>query len=133
VESEFLTHTLNGVATSKLLVSPKYFINTSKSAKKIRSVTCHYTPVAKYQSSSKSRGCRKKSWYTCIWLRMRNMDKVICNGYFVAGYKKNNDVFLYWQHGEKCPEVIKTYNNRCANLILCNTCIIIIYNNIIQN
>jgi hypothetical protein len=34
---------------------------------------------------------------------------------------------------EKCPEVIKTYNNRCANLILCNTCMIIIYNNIIQN
>jgi hypothetical protein len=50
----------NGVATRKLLVSPKYFINTSKSAKKIRSVTCHYTTVAKYQSSSKSRGCRKK-------------------------------------------------------------------------
>jgi hypothetical protein len=25
------------------------------------------------------------------------------------------------------------YNNRCANLILCNTCMIIIYNNIIQN
>jgi len=63
VESEFLTHTLNGVATRKLLVSPKYFINTSKSAKKIRSVTCHYTPVAKYQSSSKSRDCRKKSRY----------------------------------------------------------------------
>jgi hypothetical protein len=35
----------------------------------------------------------------------------------------------------KCPEVIKTYNNRRANLIICNTCIIIIYNNIlvIQN
>jgi hypothetical protein len=49
------------------------------------------------------------------------------------GYKKNNDVFLHWQHREKCPEVIKTYNNRCANLILCNTCMIIIYNNIIQN
>jgi hypothetical protein len=55
------------------------------------------------------------------------MDKVICIGYFVAGYQKNNDVFLHWQHREKCPEVIS------ANLILCNTCIIIIYNNIIQN
>ena len=33
-------------------------------------------------------------------------DKVICIGYFVAGYKKNNDVFLHWQHREKCPEVI---------------------------
>ena len=43
----------------------------------------------------------------------------------MAGYKKNNGVFLHWQHREKCPEVIKTYNNRCANLILCNTCIII--------
>jgi hypothetical protein len=64
---------------------------------------------------------------------MMNMDKVICIGYFVAGYKKNNDVFLHLQHREKCPEVIKTYNNRCAYLILCNTCIIIIYNNIIQN
>jgi hypothetical protein len=53
----------NGVATRKLLVSPKYFINTLKSAKKIRSVTCHYTPLAKYQSSSKSRGCRKKLRY----------------------------------------------------------------------
>jgi hypothetical protein len=53
----------NGVATCKLLASPKYFINTSKSAKKIRSVTCHYTPVAKYQSSSKSLGCRKKFRY----------------------------------------------------------------------
>jgi hypothetical protein len=60
------------------------------------------------------------------------MDKVIYIGYFVAGYKKNYEVFLHWQHREKCPEVIKTYNNRCANLILCNTCIIIIYNNIIQ-
>ena len=47
VESAFLTHTLNGVSTRKLLVSPKYFINTSKSAKKIRFVTCHYPPVAK--------------------------------------------------------------------------------------
>ena len=64
---------------------------------------------------------------------MMNMDKVICIGYFVAGYKKNKDVFLHWQHREKCPEVIKTYNNRSANLILCNTCIIIIYNNITQN
>ena len=45
----------------------------------------------------------------------------------MAGYKKNNDVFLHWQH-RGSPEVIKTYNNRCANLILCNTCIIIIYN-----
>jgi hypothetical protein len=44
----------------------------------------------------------------CIWLRMMNMDKVICIGYFVARYKKNNDVFLHWQHREKCPEVIKT-------------------------
>jgi hypothetical protein len=35
-------------------------VNTSKSAKKIRSVTCH-TPVAKYQSNSKSQGCRNKS------------------------------------------------------------------------
>jgi hypothetical protein len=35
---------------------------------------------------------------------MMNMDKVICIGYFVAGYKKNNDVFLHWQHREKCPE-----------------------------
>jgi hypothetical protein len=26
---------------------------------------------------------------------------------------------VHWQHREKCPEVIKTYNNRCANLILC--------------
>jgi hypothetical protein len=25
---------------------------------------------------------------------MMNMDKVICIGYFVAGYKKNNDVFF---------------------------------------
>ena len=41
-------------------ISKLYFINTSKSAKKIRSATCHYMPVAKYQSSSKSRGCRKK-------------------------------------------------------------------------
>jgi hypothetical protein len=41
-------------------------------------------------------------------------------GYIVAGCQKNNDVFLHWQHREKCPEVIKTYNNRCANLILCN-------------
>ena len=45
---------------------------------------------------------------------MMNMDKVICIGYFVAGHKrnhkKNNDVFLHWQHREKCPEVIKTYN-----------------------
>jgi hypothetical protein len=32
-----------------------------------------------------------------------NMDKVICIGYFVAGYKKNNGVFLHWQHREKCP------------------------------
>ena len=47
MESEFLTHTLSGVATRKLLVSPKYFINASKSAKKIRFVTCHYPPVAK--------------------------------------------------------------------------------------
>jgi hypothetical protein len=39
------------------------------------------------------------------------VDKVICIGYFVAGYEKNNDVFLHWQHREKCPEVIKTYNN----------------------
>ena len=46
------------------------------------------------------------------------MDKVICIGYFVAGYKKNNDVFLDWQHREKCPEVIKTYNNRSAILVL---------------
>jgi hypothetical protein len=38
---------LNGVSTRKLLVSPKYFVNTSKSAKKIRFVTCHYPPVAK--------------------------------------------------------------------------------------
>jgi hypothetical protein len=60
-------------------------------------------------------------------------DKVICIGYFVAGYKKNNKFFLHWQNREKCPEVINTFNNRCANLILCNTCIIIIYNNIIQN
>ena len=35
-------------------------------------------------------------------------DKVICIGYFVAGYKKNNDVFLHWQYREKCPEVIKS-------------------------
>ena len=35
---------------------------------------------------------------------MMNMDKVICIGYFVAGNKKNNDVFLHWQHREKCPE-----------------------------
>jgi hypothetical protein len=63
------------------------------------------------------------------------MDKVICIGYFVAGYQKNNDVFLHWQHRGKCPEVINTYNNRCANLILCNTgtLIIIIYNKAIQN
>jgi hypothetical protein len=61
------------------------------------------------------------------------MDKVICIGYFVAGYKKNNDVFLHWQDGEKCLAEIKTYNNRYANLILCNTRIIIINNNIIQN
>ena len=40
-------YTLNGVTTRKLLVSPKYFINTSKSAKKIRYVTCHYTPNIK--------------------------------------------------------------------------------------
>jgi hypothetical protein len=57
---------------------------------------------------------------------MMNMDKVICIGYFVAGYEKNNDVFLHWQH-RGSTEVIKTYNNRCANLILCNTSIIIIY------
>jgi hypothetical protein len=95
-------------------ISKLYFINTSKSVKKIRSATCHYTPVAKYQNSSKCRGCRKKSW-----LRMMNLDKVICIGYLVEGYKKNNNVFLHWQHREKCPEVIKTYNNRCANLILC--------------
>jgi hypothetical protein len=56
-----------------------------------------------------------------IWLRMMNMDNVICIGYFVAGYQKNNDVFLHWQHREKCPEVIKTNNKRCANLLLCNT------------
>ena len=74
----------------------EYFINTSKSAKKIRSVTCQHTHVGKYQCSSKSRGCRKKSRYM-------NMDKVICIGYFVAGYKKNNGVFLHWQHREKCP------------------------------
>jgi hypothetical protein len=47
---------------------------------------------------------------------MMNMDKVICIGYFVAWYKKNNDVFLHWQHKEKCPEVIKTYNNGVFNL-----------------
>jgi hypothetical protein len=50
-----------------------------------------------------------------------------------SSHKKNKDVFLHWQHREKCPEVIKTYNNRSANLILCNTCIIIIYDNITQN
>jgi hypothetical protein len=49
---------------------------------------------------------------------MMNMDKVICIGYFVAGYKKNNKFFLHWQNREKCPEVINTFNNRCANLIL---------------
>jgi hypothetical protein len=53
---------------------------------------------------------------------MMNMDKVIYIGYFMARYKKNNDAFLHLQHREICPEVIKTYNNRCANLILCNTC-----------
>ena len=41
-----------------------------------------------------------------------NMDKVICIGYFVAVYKrnhkKNNDVFLHWQHREKCPEAFLT-------------------------
>jgi hypothetical protein len=36
------------------------------------------------------------------------MEKVICIGYFVAGYERNNDVFLHWQHREKCPEVIKS-------------------------
>ena len=61
------------------------------------------------------------------------MDKVICIGYLVAGYKKNNDVVLHWQHREKCPKLIKTYTKRSAHLILCNTCIIIIYNNITQN
>jgi hypothetical protein len=55
-------------------------------------------------------------WFD-IWLRMMNMNKVICIGYFVAGYQKNNDVFLHWQHREKCPEAIKTCNNRCANWI----------------
>ena len=90
-----------GVATRKLLVSPKYFINTSKSTKKIRFVTCHYTPVAKYQSSSKPRVVEKSS---DIWLRLMNMDNVICIGYFVAGYQKNNNVFLHWQHREKCTE-----------------------------
>ena len=43
---------------------------------------------------------------------MMNMDKVICIGYFVAGYKRNhkqnNDVFLHWQHREKCPEAFLT-------------------------
>jgi hypothetical protein len=39
---------------------------------------------------------------------MMNMDKVICIGYFVAGYEKNNDVFLHWQHREKCPEVMES-------------------------
>jgi hypothetical protein len=38
---------------------------------------------------------------------MMNVDKVICIGYFVAGYKKNNDVFLHWQHREKCPDIAK--------------------------
>jgi hypothetical protein len=38
-----------------------------------------------------------------------------------------SDLKLYasatlWQYREKCPEVIKTYINRCASLILCNTC-----------
>jgi hypothetical protein len=62
----------NGVATRMLLVSPKYFINTSKSAKESRSVTCHYTPVAKYQSTQ-NLGVVEKS--SDIWLRMMNMDK----------------------------------------------------------
>jgi hypothetical protein len=35
---------------------------------------------------------------------MMNMENVICIGYFVAGYQKNNDVFLHWQHREKCTE-----------------------------
>ena len=39
-----------------------------------------------------------------IGLRMMNMENVICIGYFVAGYQKNNDVFLHWQHREICPE-----------------------------
>ena len=39
-----------------------------------------------------------------IWLRMMNMENVMWIGYFVAGYQKNNDVFLHWQHREKCPE-----------------------------
>ena len=63
---------------SMLLVSPKYFINTSKSAKKFRYVTCHYTPVAvaKYQSSSKSWGCRKKFQYSTLQVYQRSYSQV---------------------------------------------------------
>ena len=63
---------------SMLLVSPKYFINTSKSAKKFRYVTCHYMPVAvaKYQSSSKSWGCRKKFQYSTLQVYQRSYSQV---------------------------------------------------------
>jgi hypothetical protein len=124
-----VTYTLNGVATRKLLVSPKYVINTSKSAKKIRSVTCHYTPIAKYQSSSKSRGCRKKvpiydyRWWTWI--------KLYASATLWLGIKRIT-MFSYTGNTEREMSG-SNYNNRCANLIWCKTCIIIIYNNIIQN
>jgi hypothetical protein len=36
---------------------------------------------------------------------MMNMDKVICIGYFVAGYKKNNDALATQR--EKCPQNIE--------------------------
>ena len=40
-----------------------HFINASKSAKKIRSVTCHYTPVANIKAAQNLEVVEKKSLY----------------------------------------------------------------------